>query len=87
VDVAVRSLNEELQAVRPTFLIIDIEGGEDDLLTYADLRTVRKISMEVHEAAYGPEGLARVAKALADHGFRPRDGITTPSVWYLERSE
>ena len=86
VDVAVRSLNEELQTVRPTFLIVDIEGGEDDLLTYADLSAVRKISMEVHEAAYGPEGLARVAEALADQGFRPREGVTTPSVWYLERN-
>jgi hypothetical protein len=42
--------------------------------------------MEIHEAAYGPAGLARVAKALADQGFRPREAITTPTVWYLERS-
>jgi FkbM family methyltransferase len=85
VTVPVRSLNQEIAALQPTFLIVDIEGGEDELMDYADFGPVRKVSMEVHEEAYGAPGLARLARALADRGFRRREDLTTPSVWYLER--
>jgi hypothetical protein len=34
IRVPVRSLNDELRRIRPTFLIVDIEGGEHDLIQH-----------------------------------------------------
>jgi FkbM family methyltransferase len=56
--------------IRPTFLVIDIEGGELDLAPHMDLTGVRKISIELHPLAIGPEGVALVLKGFAERGFR-----------------
>jgi len=42
-----------VQKINPTFLIIDIEGGEDELLKYADFHNVRKLIIELHERGEG----------------------------------
>ena len=68
--VPMRSLNDEIRRIGPTFLILDIEGGEYDLLQILDdFRTIRKVSIELHEEVIGPEKIGAIKRRLADAGF------------------
>jgi FkbM family methyltransferase len=48
VRVPTKLLNAEIARIQPSVLVIDIEGGEFELFPRIDLRTVRKIVMELH---------------------------------------
>lgn len=85
VSVPVRPLNEELARINPTFLVIDIEGGELELLDGIAFRNVRKVCMEVHEFAIGAEGVRRVREILNQAGFAPDPSMSTERVWLLQR--
>jgi FkbM family methyltransferase len=87
VTIPMRPLNGEIRTVRPTFLIIDIEGGEEELCQFADFGPVRKVLIEVHEWALGASGVAAVGEALARQRFRRDERMSTPSVWFLERPD
>lgn len=69
VQIPVKSFNKELQRISPTFLIIDIEGGEYDLFQYAALHGVQKILIELHPYTIGQEKTQFVKLKLADLGF------------------
>jgi FkbM family methyltransferase len=58
-----------LAEARPTVIVCDIEGGELDLFTAADLTDVRALIIELHPKVYGEPGLARVKGILAAKGL------------------
>lgn len=63
-------LAEVLSEVRPTFLIVDIEGGEADLASdRVSLAGVNKICLEMHPHLLGDDGVSRVTAALIAKGF------------------
>ena len=67
---AVRPLNDEMRRINPTFLIIDIEGGEYEILKILeDFGNVRKVAIEVHPHLIGPEKIDFVRRRLIDAGF------------------
>lgn len=72
VTVPVKAFNEEIARIRPTFLIIDIEGGEADLLRYADLEGVKKILLEVHPRHLGIRCCNALRRQLRQLGFAER---------------
>jgi FkbM family methyltransferase len=86
VTVPTRSLADELCRIRPTFLVIDIEGGELDLCEFLELGGVRKMLIEVHEWAIGKEGLATVERTLARGGLLRDSVLSSERVWFLQRS-
>lgn len=69
ITVPQRDLNEELRRLAPTFLIVDIEGGEGDFFDYADLAGVRKICLETHPDVIGNDGISAVFQRLLAQGF------------------
>jgi FkbM family methyltransferase len=80
VDVPIRCLEHEIAAHRANVLIIDIEGGEIDLLGGADLSPIRLIIMETHYWAAGVEATDRMIRRLIYQGFDidvsiSRDGV------------
>jgi FkbM family methyltransferase len=70
ITVPVRPFNEEVRSVKPSLLIIDIEGGEVELVPHMDLTGIRGIVIELHEQVTGPEGLQTVRQSLLARGFR-----------------
>lgn len=72
VTVPRRRLNDAIARIRPTFLILDIEGGEDDLLRFIDFQTIRTLAIELHPDVYGPEGVERIRSRLRSAGFHTR---------------
>lgn len=77
VNVPVKSFNREIQQINPTFLIIDIEGGEYELLQYADFHKVKKMAIEVHERVIGRDKVNFVISRLAEHGFKINKKISS----------
>ncbi len=69
VSVPVRSLNEVIARVKPTFLIMDIEGGEHDIIQGIDFQTIRKVAIEVHPPIIGDDKVRFVERKLLDAGF------------------
>ncbi len=86
VMVLVKGLDDEIRRIDPTFLVVDIEGGELELFEAIDFRNIRKICVEVHEGPIGPEGVKRVRQLLLDAGFAPDPALSTSHVWFLDRS-
>jgi FkbM family methyltransferase len=70
ITVPVKSVNEVIQQHNPTFLIIDIEGGEYDLFQSIDLTNVKKVLIELH-GRIGQKKIASVKQKLLDAGFQP----------------
>jgi len=75
-EVETHVLPDLLAAHRPDVLVMDIEGGELELLSAKDLGTIRAAVIETHPFAYGAAGLATVEANLRRLGFREDDAGT-----------
>lgn len=69
VKIETACLEDEIAAHRANVLICDIEGGEIDLLTEADLAGIRLIIMEVHPSAVGEAAVDALISAFFAQGF------------------
>jgi FkbM family methyltransferase len=69
IRVPTTSFQARLDEIRPTMLIIDIEGGEETLFDGARLAGVKKIMVEVHQDTIGRRGVKRVFDVLAAQDF------------------
>lgn len=69
ITVPVIDLNALIADFRPTLLVVDIEGGEVDLLEQTELGSVRKVFVELHQEAIGRQGMARVFRAMSARYF------------------
>lgn len=78
-------LNEELARVNPTFLVVDIEGGEGEFFDYARLDGVRKICVEMHPHVIGSARISALLGKLFDQGFVLDCAILRKNVMYLYR--
>jgi FkbM family methyltransferase len=70
------SLNETIAALKPDFLIMDIEGAEYDIFQLIDFQTIRKIQVELHPAILGEVKMSKIFELLKQNGFQI--GIALP---------
>lgn len=78
IQVPVKRFNDELQRLRPSFLIIDIEGGERDFIRYAQLDGVRKVCIELHPHVIGSEAVSEVEAFFISQGFCEEPAVSDP---------
>jgi FkbM family methyltransferase len=69
IQVPVRPLNEEIRRIDPTFLVLDIEGGERELFRFIDFHHIRKIGLELHVGLIGAEEAEAAKRRIRDAGF------------------
>ncbi len=69
IDVPVLDLDRLIEDVRPTLLVVDIEGGEVELLERVNLGGIRKVFLELHQGVIGREGMRRVFATMAARYF------------------
>ena len=69
-EVPTLDVRAEFARLRPTFVLMDIEGGEGDLVPLIDWSGVRKLAIELHPELLGPEGMKAILATLATAGFR-----------------
>jgi FkbM family methyltransferase len=70
VKVASKSFSREIARVNPSFLIVDIEGGEYELFEGADLHGIQKIIIELHPSVIGKSKATIVKNKLKEMGFK-----------------
>ncbi len=79
-------LNTALARVKPSFLIVDIEGGEAELFATAELASVRKICVETHPDVLGDRVLSEMFARLVSKGFALDFGLIRKNVFFFHRA-
>lgn len=87
VQVPTESFSEVCARLKPTVLVMDIEGGEQEILRHADLSGFRAMVLEFHPQAYGVGGMRECKNILRDAGFDRIAEKSVRTVWTCERSE
>jgi FkbM family methyltransferase len=80
------AVNEELRKVRPSCLVIDIEGGESELLPAIDWAGVRKLVIEMHPHVIGAERVGELIALLAAQGFRGDGSLSSTRKKFFART-
>lgn len=86
VDIATADFEAVRVELKPDVILMDIEGGELDILNHASLEGVRAIVIEFHPKAYDVSGMRRCKRILRDAGFEPISDLSTRLVWVAERA-
>lgn len=71
--------------IAPSVLIMDIEGGELELLRHANLDGIRAVILEFHPDVYGKPGTREAKNILTEQGFVKQDDVSTRLVWTCTR--
>jgi FkbM family methyltransferase len=85
VEVPGKALNYLVEKVRPTLLVVDAEGAERELFDGAQLPTVTRIVLELHDRVIGPDATDRVRGKLSELGFAVDRGLSSPEQLVLRR--
>lgn len=72
-EVPVKPLNDEIARIKPTVLIMDVQGSEGKLLSFANLSTVSKLLVEVHPDMLGLSNANGLRRNLRTQGFEEID--------------
>lgn len=80
IKVPATRFQKRLDEIRPSMLIVDIEGGEYSLFDDVDLSGVQKIMMELHQPTIGRRGLKRVFDVLSMQDFHYETWHSTRSI-------
>jgi FkbM family methyltransferase len=67
--VPVRAVSKVMDELKPTALVCDIEGAEQDLLPLMDLSGLRVAIVELHPQVFGQAGTTAVFRAMLDAGL------------------
>lgn len=70
ISVPTKGWSDLIANLSPTALIMDIEGGEVDLLEACDLGPIKRAVIELHPSKSGLSGLAKIHGAITRQGFR-----------------
>jgi FkbM family methyltransferase len=69
VEVPTMAVADLVREHRPTMMIIDVEGGEVELMPHLVLDGVRLVMMELHQKVIRPEGVRAVFDGFSRLGF------------------
>lgn len=67
------TLSDAIRAHRPTFLIIDVEGGECELVKDVTELGIPKVLIAFHPELIGAQNVYRARRAFAQAGYVPED--------------
>jgi FkbM family methyltransferase len=81
-----RSVADVVGTFKPSVLVIDTEGMEDELLPACPLLGVRALVVEVHPDVIGTDGIARLGRHLRNSGFEPVDRLSAGDTQTWERA-
>jgi FkbM family methyltransferase len=82
-----RAISKVVAEFRPTVLVIDTEGMEEELLPACPLTEIRALVVEVHPDVIGTDGIARLGRHLSSSGLAPIDGLSSGDTQAWERAD
>lgn len=82
------SISKVVAAFKPSVLVIDVEGMEDELLPACPLPGIRALVFEVHPDVIGMGGVERLQRQLRECAFVPVDSLCSADTqaWERQRS-
>ena len=87
IAVPVRPLEDVLAEHRASVLVMDIEGGEIEILEETDLSGLRALTFETHEAHVGRSRTNAAIRSACERGFEIDFSLTAEGVVVLRRVE
>lgn len=81
-----RSIASVVASFKPSVLVIDTEGMEEELLPACPLADVRALVVEVHPDVIGTDGVARLGHHLRRSGFTPIESLSSGDTETWERT-
>lgn len=87
VKVPARNVNDEIYKLNVNFLIIDIEGGEQNLIPLINFRNnkIKKIIIEMHPHIIGNDNVTKILRLIIESGFCIKLLTSKGIVLYFER--
>ncbi len=85
ITVPILSLNEEIAKIKPSYLIMDIEGGEYDIFKAIDFQTIKKIQFELHPAILPTGAITFIFQKLKNSGFKKSILFNFENNFFYER--
>lgn len=77
------SLNDVIAAIKPNFLVMDIEGAEYEIFKQISLQSIIKIQFELHPYIIGEEKCTEIFKLLNCNGFLKDERLSVNSNYYF----
>jgi len=85
IEVPGKALSYVVEKIRPTLLIVDVEGAEGELFDRAQLPGVTKIMLELHQRVIGEDKARQLRAALNALGFKEVPGLSSREHLVLRR--
>jgi FkbM family methyltransferase len=86
VEVSGKALNYLVGKIRPTLLVVGAEGAGRDLFDGADLPSVTRIVLELHDLVLGPNHTDRIRGQLSSFGFEVEHRLSSYEHLVLRRT-
>ncbi|HRO41264.1 MAG TPA: FkbM family methyltransferase [Flavipsychrobacter sp.] len=80
-------LNETIRSIKPTYLVLDIEGAEYDILKHIDFHTIRKIQLETHPTIVSEKKMQEVYERLVTYGFMKDTRFAHPENFFFYKND
>ncbi len=87
ISVPTRGFADELDRFRPSYLMLDIEGAEVDLLAPHLPEYVQRLCVEVHPGVVGIEAVNELVVSIINQGFLLQTAICFGDVLFFARKE
>ena len=78
-------IDREMERIQPTFLVVDIEGAERELVPLVDWRPICKVIIDLHPHVIGEAATAEVLAVLTDSGLEIDRRLSTTTKKLLRR--
>lgn len=87
ISVPTASFAQAMGEIKPTYLVVDIEGGEGELFCKAmDFGNVRHLLIELHPQKIGFEAVEKVVNGLQSSGFVKNHKLSKGKVVLMDRN-
>lgn len=86
IKVKTKNINLDIIENNPSLLIIDIEGGEMQLLPMIKFNNIQKVIIEVHPHVIGQREVSKVIALLIENGFNLDLGVSKGIVLFFKKN-
>ena len=69
IEVDAVPLSQAVGDFSPTYVMMDVEGAETDILTNTDMGGVKKLCVEIHPDKTSPKAISDMVRVLLEKGF------------------
>ncbi len=78
-------VKREIEKIKPTFMVVDVEGAEYDLVPLIDWSEIQKVIIDLHPHVIGEAKTAKVLAVLTHSGLEIDSRISTTTKKLLRR--